>query len=662
MKNYLNQLFYHTLDAIRDRDRALFEENSDLWFDIVSICLENSEKPEHSLLIEDLSFQLNKIIIMLLEERRFKEAAKYLINIYKICMSSNSKKNESGGYVLDMSESLRHFMYEIKNASRLEDIMGMDVLGVLSHYFRSIGNHDKYSPNIEVSKYYSWYLTLLVENVNITELEKSKLINRLFEDVFLLKYNIGANEKIKNQVYIKTILNLFKICIDKQQKQIFIDLSSLVNEEFTNQTQYDYLGSIYYTITAYLYYLAFKEPLINESDRIVYASYLSASSEGKVSLLTYIKLFSADSWKYYMPVKSELDGWEVFPIKQAKAIIMGSTVEQFFLFNSMFVHHSDRDVERNSYDIFVEDQLFSFLTYYNKAELSLVYKEEFRKFILWMEEDLKEGEEELRLFGVKMREVYKRIQLSKIVISNQQKININLFISSVKKAYYNHPIVQLSTISDSQSLREITFFTSKFPREFFDEHSRFDDFKQYMYKNIENKLFYELDKHKVPILELNISNNNKLQLLIDTLEGQQDEIPFDMLIPSIQRENKFLYYGENQELLERIDKLEQNMNKTESISSFHSLYYNKNCISFHFSNCTVKTGQQSDEKLNKDIDNYFENGTYWIPIINQLKVEMTKDEAYKYLSSKDVELEVSASFHVEIKDPFAAKIVTYSMK
>lgn len=662
MKSYLNQLFNHTLDAIRDRDKTLFEENTELWFDIVSTYLGNSKDPERSFLIDDLSNQLNKLIIVLLEERRFKDAAKYLKSVYKVCMSFSSKQNENEGYVLDMSKSLRSFMVEIKNANRLEDIMGMDVLGVLSLYFKSIGNHDKYSPNIEVSRYYSWYLTLLMDNVNITENEKNKLINNLFEDVFYLKYNINANEKIKNLVYIKTILYLFKVCIDKKQKETFIELTSLMYEEFANSLQYDFLGSIYYTITAYLYYLAFKEPLIKEADRVVFASFLGASSEGKLSLLTYIKLFSIDSWKYYKSVKTELEGWEIFAARQAKAIIMGSSIEQFFLFNSVLNHHSDRDVTNNPYDIFDENQLFAFLSYYEKAELSASYKEEFSKFILWMEESLEEGEEELRLLGIKMREVYKYIQLNKIVISDEQKENIDIFISSVKKAYYNHPLVKLKTLSESQILSEINIFISKFPREFFDKHSTFDDYKHFMYKNIENHFFYELNKCNVPVLELNISNKNKLQLLVDALEEQPDEMPFDTLIPSIQRENKFIYHGENLELLQRIDLLEQSMNKTEAISSYSSLYFNKNFVGIHFSDFIVKEGQQRDANLHNDIEKYFHDGIYWVTITNQLKVEMTKEEAYKYLSNKYVELEASVKFHVEIKDPSSAKIVTYSMK
>lgn len=123
MEYYLNQLYHHTLTAVRDRDTLVLEENKILLLDILSECLQTSKQPDSSLFLYNYSKYLNKIVIMFVSEKLYNEASSLLTSVLHKCQPR---------YYIDLSQGLVEFMQAVQGMDKYTDLNKMNVLAVLA--------------------------------------------------------------------------------------------------------------------------------------------------------------------------------------------------------------------------------------------------------------------------------------------------------------------------------------------------------------------------------------------------------------------------------------------------------------------------------------------------------------------------------------------------
>ncbi|MCC5910218.1 MAG: APC family permease [Clostridiaceae bacterium] len=341
----LEILFGDILTSI-DRDEVLkFKENMNLLIVIFrnSIGLFNKDK------ILILKWQNNLIEIFAkafskTRGRTLKLAYLYFDEIYTVLSKETSVAEE-----LDLWDGTSN---EFFDGVKLFDVEELNDLSVFLSIRWKVYQCQRYKViddkvhrnNYLIESMFSIiYLAILIDNNKISKFSKADILRqkKLYYDYIRDDISYKKNFEII-PVLMSELRKYTKILIDSQEKEVLKKTFITELNTYSGSVVNDEVRAYHLSIIIYLYYLSYKEELVDEDLKIFSRSILEELEKSVSDYLLFTSFEGPLSNEVINMVRTNLDWWEVIPEDSVKAMLLDDVIDTFLLFYTI---HTEKDVD-----------------------------------------------------------------------------------------------------------------------------------------------------------------------------------------------------------------------------------------------------------------------------------------------------------------------------
>lgn len=400
------------------------------------------------------------------------------------------------------------------------------------------------------------------------------------------------------------------------------------------------------TLTIYLYYLIFKEPLVNGKDFIMFLSF-----KNFFTFNIYLKRFKVDVYKDLI-FHNELTDWEVMVEGEAKIMIIEDAIKEFFILIELNISNSLENLIPNN-------ETFIFINKLNEKNILINNLNKLRSYFdipnfndIKITRNINNFKEKLlnNYVDNKILE-YKKVNLDKV---NNKIKNSNIYFSLNDKEY----IYARSLLRYFKTEKDINL--ESLEHEILCSKNIFTDDWEYIFKFIEDTVFNILNEGIIKklnndVLISNWKRTNKLQLLTDSINIEHNTIlhNLNMNFLSFFEEDNYKIY---QEMTKEFD----NIYIEEGIKERFWISGNFNNIKVYLHSIELYVRELKVKEINYLLKQYkTNNNLYQIPIVNDLYVHVNKEKAYSYLFAKNCIVAIKIKFGVQDKNKKKNKLIIF---
>jgi hypothetical protein len=489
--------------------------------------------------------------------------------------------------------------------------------------------------------------------MNISKADIVKILKRFYDDIYEgVQYNknkdiypVCINELKK---YTKVLIdnceaNVLEKTLIKQLNNIHYDYDATMDEE---------LVAHYLSLIIYIYYLAEKEDLIDDSLKIGAQNLMNIISESVKEFLfnlSYNDLFKST---IVNKVKSNLEWWEYIP-EDGKIMVLDSIIDSFLLLSVLHVE-KNLSALKDIVESITKSNIFSFVYGYtgsNKNNINTKYREFVINVFRYNISD-EELDNDLSKLENILFEIYKvnEIRNAEISVLNESKLReiedalsfslstkiISSFLS------FNNPTFKKKHKHNTFTFRINTF--SNFMESTIEESTElaYDHFVSSIIKLL-------INSGKIAYKEVNFRDKSALITLFNLIDSNR--INVDTIIGY-----RNWFYGYEKEL--DFKELENHVTKIKSKRlSDIVMCVNKARISFNSIQCNLNIKDFDVEEYINTLD-VNENGYYLYRVTNDIYLPFEKSELIEllYNTRKTIQIDFSYNYFIGNENVGAAVI------
>ncbi|WP_338470933.1 hypothetical protein R4Z10_19500 [Niallia sp. XMNu-256] len=646
MDKILNQLFNDTINEIDNQNLNIFEENISLMYEILEKILEESVQPNKSNLYKSLLLYLDLICKQLLDRGLEQTAIDLIIKVYKII--NKSKQDNLFVYFGDSINMLLKQMREY----RFNQLLQLHWDQLIYHMVSNAGlNDNEVLVDNNIPTFIQSMYTSINENKILESNDKEYLLDRILEDVFRFEYYNNADyTKI---IIFRTLNNLLLIMIRIKDRSSLKRALEMVRAKKIHLDS-TVVTKVYLTISAYLYYLVYKEGM-EEIDK---REYILIFENLKEQLLDSLEFYDTHQfWMHYKAIKLELKRWELID-GDSKWLMMDNVVREYFLFLTII---NDLDLTSVSQDILTEAELFSIINpYLNKNQLSenLVYM--YKQFVEAFSNEDRNIYADMKRFKEEALLMYKYFRLKEVRedSKNEEQIEENLknLKFEIEKGLRVSPILDgMIVLKEAEEVKHHTLEQNiNTPVTFIANQRNYsiDSFKQTILHTFERNLIHTLIQYGFINESIPHTHPQKINNLLKLVEriNKINVSNINVFISGIAPDSPQLYQEDD------ISKLAYT-NFTNAVEKYiianqrYWLGYDNRTISVRVKNCEVKMVKMNESEIREKLTEIQkEKDKYLINVTNEIYLPFTKEEAMEYLFLNNVKIQVNIELVVEKND------------
>lgn len=593
-------------------------------------------------------------------EKGFLNAAMDLTE-YIVDVSSSLKKDKG----IDYSPYLFDLITGIVKSVRNQD--NITLIHTIRQFLYKISNREEKFIRQDLMRYYSSYYFSLSQNKTIDIDDKESLIVSLIRNVIS---DLIYPKENNIQLYKDIIYFLVKHFVETSKYEYFTYLlNDLYNGSKYNMKEYIY--EIFVTVSAYLYYISFKEVYYNNIFKDEVKQLLSSEFKEKLStkktfnLRNFVTNSDGDFWNFYSVVKNELrnKGWEYIPSNDAKLMHMERDLREFYIFYSFLTTSSFHfnSVALQKLDLNELRVLSEFFD--SNHQLKISYHENLLTFIKWFCPD---GDNEVdinsilnnQFIGEQIINAYKQKVFENLisynkehkVIQKNEELLKSKVISLIKNSAFNM-FTDLPTNKYSDNIKNIKISSSiSIPIEYLAEKVHFFNFEpdKMILEQIETEILQFLSP-KLEVLEFKFNDSNKIEKLFSLINSlKEQKVIINSIIKDVNEESIVLSYYEAEQNKEALERFEENIYSLGHLA-YHknTLYLDKKMINIKVLNYKLSFRNIKNDDIEVDLkETKIDDDTYRVNTTNDIHIELTHDEATKYFKNSYKILE--AKLEVEI--------------
>lgn len=649
-------------NEIRDYVKKLFEEENkdDLRLEIINNIKEHNELANRNNEVDtveknvDLALELSLFSFNQEKEQQseiLNSVQELLIHILNLFMQ---RKNLSDA--INLGYKLIKFTRNNKLETKIEKEF-------FSFYFEQIGNIKYFTKEMRSSI----YRILSVIHESIIRLQEDENKDELQYEIFTLGNIVATTYSImnKNDNLSKADKHKFFIVLrdfvrfnhpkGKKYYYLMFLLRRIIHEKdidsFEYFKNYIHFGNkeeekVRLTLNIYLYYLAYQESQVINSDYRVFYKYRKVFNMG-----FYLNGPINSVWEliYY----EELNEWEVFPEGFVfKEITMERVIIDYLILlelktNQELMHFvEDNDIERFIMALSDKKRLKAIVKQVNdnfeitKRSMELI--EDKLDYLLEYFKHRYLRREINKLRSIDMNQINNQIE-NKIIENNiLDKIKSESFIQ-----YFN-----LNDRLETMEYRESIYCQSYFFFENKIENYFFDLVKEVLIKIINQMILESLQKN---VLSINRNLKNKLQLLESKLNSQHTTVMRSLNMD-------YLKYFEEQEYYDKYIDRESSFNIIETRSN-NQFWFNFTAekIDVNLKSISIEVKKLDKSQIEEKLEDIkVENTEYEVNLFNDLKARLNKEEAEEYVKSQWVRINFSIELGVRDKNSMKGLLVLFT--
>jgi hypothetical protein len=636
----INKLSEHIITLLEQKRYIEYRKNIDSIFHLFQYALRKSNNPNESNLVNSISDKIISIGQSVLNKGFVQES----IEIANRLMDA-SNINEQHPYTPNIFQFIVEIARSASKQNNEESIYG------IMNFLDSIVEKGKYANDIIY--YFSTFYIALNRNEILSMRSKDNVIHRFFHRIIdRLTYGKGT----KRDLYRQVAYSLIKYFIIYQGSlnhfSYFLHRLYLQNKVNMDEDIYE----IFIVVSIFLYYVSFRERYFNDEFKEKVKMLLSnkqrenISIESNFSLRNLILNSEGDFWKYYSEVKNELTkgDWEYVPEFEAKWLRLDEYIREFYiyysyLFSNPFYFNSEYLEKLDS------DELRLLSEYFDDKRLKQDYIEGLQTFLEWINKETKY--ENNNYIAEYIINAYKQSVFKELLATNKEVDKIEKNIQSIKEkvvnAIQNSVLTKLdyqidpSLISFAQGKQ--FHFKMEIPTDYLADKVHYINF------DIDKIIVGRLERYIIAALKsrfinLNLKFNDtekikKLLLAAESLNNIGVEV--NTIIKNHNNQTIIAHF-ENEESREQLKNFEE---KLLTIGNFtyliNALYIDRKKLKINIVNIDIeiRSAQENDIK-EKLLETKINDNVYKVNVVNDIKLELTYDEAKKYFMQKYKILEI----------------------
>lgn len=457
--NVLNLLFRDIFNSIDSDETIRFKENMNLLIMIFNKSinlLSNNEALK-------LKWQenLEKVFVNAFSKARgtiLKLSYSYFDETYEIISKEDSIAKE-----LDLWDGITNeFFYGIKFFD-IEELNELSVFAsirskVYKCQYYKISDEKIKRNNYSVELIFSRiYLSILLDNNKVSKFRKSDIIayKKRYYDVIKSDVEYKRNNDAI-PIILDELLKYTKLLIDnlegKVLKETFISELNRYGIINTNDEEISYN----FSIIIYLYYLAYKEKLVDEEMKIFSSKFLEGSNNFISDYLLSISFKGPLTKSIINMIRKNLDWWEMFPEFGVKTMILEGIIDTFLIFYTIYTE-KNIDLLKETITSILEVNIFGAINSYtgeNKTSTIDSYKGFVKKAFNADLDDNTAGDDLDRLEKV-LYEIYRLTKIEEAEINLLDEGKILVLENSIKEKITESIIPKFKVLDIKEDTEEV---------------------------------------------------------------------------------------------------------------------------------------------------------------------------------------------------------------
>lgn len=511
-------------------------------------------------------------------------------------------------------------------------------------------------------RYFYW----IYNNDTINNFVKRQVVLNFVNQLVPSQFENLNDDKYKEEYDIRksTVYKISKMFIENNDKELFGELVKSIyrNNAFSlNLDKPNKNYEIVITISIYLYYIIAKEEACEEKFKEIVKEFVYQKVENGLkydcNIKELVNQIGVHIWDSYEVIKKEMPmaGWEYMPSGAAKCMIMGSVINEYFLFYSI-VNVEYYDYEEYINKKFNLNDCYRILEYYDKKG---ILKD---TFITSLKVYLKIYNKELE---------YNTLEVN---IKNIYNITSNLYAELVieqEKSYYNMQIVKdnieklKSNIANNIKKSDKYIYTDLEDSYFENINYKNDDIStavlaekvQLLGSQYDDIVTSEIWEEILNIIgsrgykfEINYKDDNKIKSLLSFIDNRNLEV--NSIVNKSLNSNWFLKYNEKDDDKLLLQKFEEGLNKIKiDNSSNYTLLLKEHDLKVYIKLEGICIKEISQDQIEKQIKRYkIDENQYQVNIINDIYTVFTEKQIIEYFKYKFKVIEVKIKVKHNIKE------------